>query len=213
MNDSGIATLILSISAPGVSFKNADDKLNIAREPSHETKEYAATLIADYQGRFRGFATLPIPDVNAALEELAYALDTLKLDGVIPISNYDGYYLGDRLFDKLVAGFNRCNVVVFIHPNTPPGIECSHLGLSESMMDVCSDITRTTQCAIHGGACRYYRNHAERCRRQQPRNRRGRVDISEIGREDAEHSEILGRVDKGILGEAMMCARLPLERR
>jgi hypothetical protein len=32
--------------------------------------------------RFGGFAALPLPDVDGAIDELAYALDVLKLDGV-----------------------------------------------------------------------------------------------------------------------------------
>ena len=156
MDKNGIATAILSISAPGVYFKNLDDNLKIARELSRQTNDYMAKLIADHSGRFGAFATLPLPDVDAALEELTYALDTLKLDGVILLSNYDGYYLGDPRFEKLFAELNRRKAVVFVHPDTPPGIECSHLGLPESMMDVCFDTTRTTFSLIVNGITKRY---------------------------------------------------------
>jgi 6-methylsalicylate decarboxylase len=42
---------------------------------------------------------LPLPDVDAALAELALALDVLGLDGVMLLSNYAGRYLGDPSFD------------------------------------------------------------------------------------------------------------------
>ena len=47
-----------------------------------------------------------MPDVDGALAELAYALDDLRLDGVVLFSNARGAYLGDPrftpLFDELL---------------------------------------------------------------------------------------------------------------
>jgi Amidohydrolase len=56
--------------------------------------ELAADMIRDRPGRFGGFACLPLPDVEGALAELAYALDDLGLDGVLPFSNARGILLG-----------------------------------------------------------------------------------------------------------------------
>jgi predicted TIM-barrel fold metal-dependent hydrolase len=156
MDKNGISTAILSISAPGVYFKEKDPGMKVAKELSRQTNEIMAGLIADHPGRFGAFATLPLPDVEAALEELTHALDALRLDGVILMSNYDGYYLGDQRFNKLFAELNRRKAVVFIHPDTPPGIEQSHLGLPESMMDVCFDTTRTVFSLIVNGVTKNY---------------------------------------------------------
>jgi hypothetical protein len=41
--------------------------------------------------------------VDAALAELAYALDVLRLDGVGLLTNYRGAYLGDPRFEPLLA--------------------------------------------------------------------------------------------------------------
>jgi len=54
-------------------------------------------LIGDHPERFGAFATLRLPDVDAALEEFKYAFEVLKLDGVALLSNYDGYYLDPTL--------------------------------------------------------------------------------------------------------------------
>jgi 6-methylsalicylate decarboxylase len=43
-----------------------------------------------HPSRLGGFAALPLPDVDGALEELAHALGTLKLDGVVLFSNSNG---------------------------------------------------------------------------------------------------------------------------
>lgn len=67
------------------------------------------------------FATLPLPDVEAALDELAYALDTLHADGIVLYSNYAGIYLGDSHFDPLFAELDRRATVVFLHPTMYTG--------------------------------------------------------------------------------------------
>ncbi len=156
LDENEIATAVVSISAPGVYFGNADEPLPLARELARRTNEVCAELVTARPTRFGAFATLPVPDVDSALEELEYAFDRLKLDGVILLSNYDGYYLGDPKFEALHAELNRRKAVVFIHPSTPPGIEQSHLGLPEAMLDVCFDTTRTAFSLIVNGVTKRY---------------------------------------------------------
>jgi predicted TIM-barrel fold metal-dependent hydrolase len=116
MDASGIETAILSLSLPGVSFSGAADPPALARQ----SNEYAARLIADYPDRFGAFASLPVLDEQAAMGEVEYALDTLKLDGVTLLSNVHGRYLGDPYFDPLLAELDRRKAVVFLHPNQAP---------------------------------------------------------------------------------------------
>jgi predicted TIM-barrel fold metal-dependent hydrolase len=151
MDAHGIDAAVLSISAPGVYFPEVAGALVVARELARRTNEIFAATIADHPGRFGAFATLPLPDVDAALAELAYALDDLRLDGVVLLSNYDGYYLGDPRFDRLFAELDRRGVVVFVHPQSPPAAVGSHLNLPEAMLDVCFDTTRTAFSLIVNG--------------------------------------------------------------
>ncbi|MBS0234162.1 MAG: amidohydrolase [Proteobacteria bacterium] len=151
MDQNEIATSVISISAPGVYFGNVDEPLPFARQLAHDTNDICAEIVADHSDRFCAFATLPLPDIDAALRELEYALDHLKFDGVALFSNYDGYYLGDSKFEALHAELNRRKVVVFIHPSSPPGLEQSHLGLPEALLDVCFDTTRAAySLVVHG---------------------------------------------------------------
>ena len=156
MDQNGIETSMVSISAPGVYFKEINHPMEFASDLARQTNEICAELISDHPERFGAFATLPLPDVDAAIEELKYALDALKLDGIVLLSNYDGYYLGDPRFDRLFFELNRRKAVVFIHPCTPPGIEKSHLGFPELMMDVCFDTTRTAYSLILRGMTQKY---------------------------------------------------------
>ena len=156
MAQHGISTAILSISAPGVYFKDNDRRSAIARDLSRQTNEICAGLIADHPRRFGAFAALPVPAVDTPLDELAYSLDELKLNGVILLTNYDGYYLGDPRFDELFAELNRRKTLVFIHPQSRLGQEQSHLGLPEAMLDVCFDTTRTAFSLIVNGVTKNY---------------------------------------------------------
>jgi 6-methylsalicylate decarboxylase len=151
MDEHGIAASIVSVSAPGVYFKDLDRAPVIARELSRQANEFCAQLISDHPGRFGAFATLPVPDIEDSLEEVAYSLGQLRLSGVVLLSNYDGYYLGDPKFSELFAELNRRKAVVFVHPQTPPGQDESHLGLPEAMLDVCFDTTRTAYSLIVNG--------------------------------------------------------------
>jgi hypothetical protein len=66
-----------SIAAPGVHFGDRAEARALARR----CNEFAARLVADHPQRFGSFAVLPLPDVELALEEVAYAFDTLHADG------------------------------------------------------------------------------------------------------------------------------------
>jgi predicted TIM-barrel fold metal-dependent hydrolase len=92
--------------------------------------------------RLGGFAALPLPDVNGALDELAYALDKLKLDGVVLFSNANGVYLGDARFEPVFAELERRGAVAFVHPTASPDPSAHHLGLPDSLIDFTADTTR-----------------------------------------------------------------------
>jgi predicted TIM-barrel fold metal-dependent hydrolase len=87
----GIAQMI---AAPGIWFGD----VAAARDLAREWNEYAAQMGRDFPGRFGTLAVLPLPDVDSALREIEYALDTLHADGVQIMSHYDGRYPADPRF-------------------------------------------------------------------------------------------------------------------
>jgi 6-methylsalicylate decarboxylase len=101
MDDAGIDVAITSIPTPGVHV--GDDAR--ARRLARRCNELSASLIQRWPDRFGGFAALPLPDVDGALAELAYADDVLNLDGVVLFSNANGVYLGDDR--RRTSGFPR----------------------------------------------------------------------------------------------------------
>jgi predicted TIM-barrel fold metal-dependent hydrolase len=112
MDSRGIATGLLSLTAPG--FEGWDE--TELRPAARKVNDYTAGLVSKWPTRFGNFAILPLPDIDGAIEEATYALDTLGADGVVVFSNYGERYLGDPLLEPLWAELDRRGAVVFVHP-------------------------------------------------------------------------------------------------
>jgi len=117
MESAQIAKAILSVSTPGVHL---GDDLQ-ARDMARQVNEFSADVVRKHPGRFGFFATLTLPDVEAAIAEAKYALDVLKADGVVLLTSVRGTYLGTPTWDALMAELNQRKAVVFVHPSDLPG--------------------------------------------------------------------------------------------
>jgi predicted TIM-barrel fold metal-dependent hydrolase len=148
MDDNGIDEAILSISA-GPPLPDAPTLLR-------RCNEHAAELRAQNAGRFGSFASLPLPDVNAALKEVGYALDTLKADGFILFTSYEGRYLGDEHFHPLYEELDRRKAVVLVHPNQPP--YAIPAVAPASVLEFPFETTRTATSLIIAGVMSRFRN-------------------------------------------------------
>jgi aminocarboxymuconate-semialdehyde decarboxylase len=138
LDDAGIDVGMTSISTPGVH--TGDD--GAARALARRCNELSAELVRDRPDRFGGFGCLPLPDVDGALDELAYVLDVLGLDGVVLFSNARGVYLGDARLAPLFDELQRRQALVFVHPNASPDPVAHTLGLPDSLIDFTADTTR-----------------------------------------------------------------------
>jgi len=67
----------------------------------------AGGLVVDHPGRFGQLAALPLPDVDAAIAEIAYCCDHLDVDGFALLTNVGGTYLGDRSREPVLRELNR----------------------------------------------------------------------------------------------------------
>ena len=149
----GIQTAMLSITAPGVWFGDVQEARRLAREMN----EFAAgRMVGDHKGRFGLFAVLPLPDVQGSLEEIAYAFDTLKADGVGLLTSYGSAWLGDKSFSPVLEELNRRKAVVYTHPTD--SLCCQNLipGVANQMLEYPTDTTRTiVSLVVSESATRY----------------------------------------------------------
>ena len=115
-----------------------------------------ARTIEEHAPRFGGFAVVRLPDIEGSLDEIGYALDALKLDGIGLLTNYDGIYLGDPVLDPIFAELNRRNAVVFVHPTQPPNFKPLSVGLPAPILEYPFDTTRMAANLVKSGTIRKY---------------------------------------------------------
>jgi 6-methylsalicylate decarboxylase len=154
MDRAGIAVAMLSVTTPALNFTSGD----AARKLARECNEYAAQLLADYPGRFGSFATVPLTDIDGSLREIAYALDTLRADGICLMTSYGDKWLGDPLFLPVMEELNRRKAVVYTHPTTANC--CVNLVRTQqpAMIEWATDTTRTIADIIFSGNAQKFRD-------------------------------------------------------
>lgn len=125
-----ITKSILSISSPG-TFLTPNDSA-AAKQLSQKCNDFAAELVSRRPAQFGFWASLPLPDIEASLEEIKHALDDLKADGITLHTNHHGVYLGDKALEPVFNELNRRKAKVFIHPTTPCVQACDGHGTSKA---------------------------------------------------------------------------------
>ncbi len=147
MDAAGVSTAMLSITTPGVWFGDAAAASALARA----CNEYGAMLTSDNPRRFGTFSALPLPDVDASLREIEYALDTLKADGIGLFTSYGDKWLGDPAFAPVMDELNRRKAVVYTHPTDPSC--CINLipGVAGPIIEYGTDTSRTIASLLFTG--------------------------------------------------------------
>lgn len=116
MATANVSKSILSISSPGTHILPGNDDLG--RALTRQCNEYAATMKKQNPEKIGFWAALPLPDVDAALEEIENAVEQ-GADGFGLLTNYHGNYLGAPALDSVFDKLNQIRATVFIHPTKP----------------------------------------------------------------------------------------------
>ena len=147
MDEHRIEAQVLSVSSPGITFADGQDAVHLARR----LNEYMAGLVREHSPRLGSMAVLPLPDIDASLAEIAYAFDTLGMDGIGLLSNYHGIYLGDEKIEPVLAELNRRKAVVFVHPTIPPHWDSFTIDIPAPVLEYTFDSTRMAEKLVASG--------------------------------------------------------------
>ena len=158
MDEAGIQTSVLTLAAPqpgltpGPSPKGEGSIIR-------RCNEAAARLKREYPDRFRFCAALPLPDVDAAIEEARYALDVLGADGIKLATNVQGLYLGAPELDTLFSFLNERKAVVILHPHRPEPVNRQVMQQTPlAMQEYLSETTRAVSNMISRNVLARYPN-------------------------------------------------------
>lgn len=161
MNKLHIQHACLSISSPGVYFGDLAASVSLSRK----VNEAAASLQIKYPERFSFLASVPFPDINAAIHELQFSMNELGAKGVVMHSNSEGMYAGDERLVPFYTALNELNGILFIHPTS------AHCGCCKSaqptalrgkypapVMEFIFETTRTISDFVHAGYAERFPN-------------------------------------------------------
>ena len=158
MDEAGIQTSVLTLAAPqpgltpGPSPKGEGSIIR-------RCNEAAARLKREHLDRFRFCAALPLPDVDAAIEEARYALDVLGADGIKLATNVQGLYLGAPELDTLFSFLNERKAVVILHPHRPEPVNRQVMQQTPlAMQEYLSETTRAVSNMISRNVLARYPN-------------------------------------------------------
>jgi 6-methylsalicylate decarboxylase len=148
MDANRIAASVLSLPESANHAKGSE-----ACQLARRINEQLADIVSKHPTRFGAMATLPaLAGTEGLLEEMTYALDTLKLDGVATSTSIEDIYLGDARYDPWFEEMNRRGVTLFVHPVPAKASRSVDLGIDVSILEFMFDTTRMLTNMIFSGA-------------------------------------------------------------
>jgi len=113
----------LQVVSPMPVYYAYDAPPRAARDFARAQNENIAAIVRARGDRFAGLGTVPLQDVEAACDELAYAVRDLGLHGIEVGTAAAGRDLDDPGLAPLWAQCAETGAIVFVHPESAPGFE------------------------------------------------------------------------------------------
>lgn len=117
-------------------------------------------LMEKHPGRFQAFGWVPLPFVDAALEEASRCLNQLGFTGIGLPPSFAGRALDDPDFEPFWQLLDAKKAVVFVHP--VGAHSCNHVGLDKYNLDItCGSPTQMSMVAmrlVYSGVTQRYPN-------------------------------------------------------
>src|ERR1700761_3577460 len=115
MDAVGVDVQVVSHGNGSPSTLAAPESVELCRQVNDDL----AQQISEHPDRFRGFATLPLYDPDAASEELRRCVGDLGFVGALIAGTFEGLFLDDSRFDPILAAAEAVGLPIYVHPGLP----------------------------------------------------------------------------------------------
>lgn len=154
LEEAGVNKQIISLTAPGTLIETPERSVELSRM----VNEIYAKIQSEHSEHFAALATLPLNDPEASVVELEHAISELGLRGATLFSNANGIALSDRRFWPLYEKANELNVVFFIHPTYPVGVEAMTDYMLMPLVGFVADTTLAAANLVFSGVVERFPN-------------------------------------------------------
>ena len=152
MDKLGIVFAALTISSPHPHYGDSKESIEVVRA----SNEDGFSMARKYPDKLGIFATLPLPEVEASVAEIEFAVKEGAVGFVMP-THAQGVYLGDKRLEPVFECLNKHKAVLCFHPTTPSAIPPNVLDIvPRPMLEFFFDTTRAISNMIVNGVVKRY---------------------------------------------------------
>lgn len=116
MDRAGIDVQVVSHGANNPGVLDHPEAVHLCRD----VNDALAEMISQQPGRFRGFATIPLHDPQAAADEFRRCVGELGFVGTLITGSCGGRFLDDERFEPILAAAEDVDLPIYVHPGVPP---------------------------------------------------------------------------------------------
>jgi predicted TIM-barrel fold metal-dependent hydrolase len=115
MDEYGIDRQLLLLTSPGVQVVRESEGTALAREAN----DRAADSCKRWPDRFSALAAFDPRDVTGSVKELERAMTSLKFNGAVLNSHFQGRYLDEPAYEPILEALEALDAALYIHPTAP----------------------------------------------------------------------------------------------
>lgn len=115
MDQVGIDVQVVSHGAHSPGSLDHPEAIDLCRRVNDDLAEQ----ISHHPDRFRGFATIPLHDPDAAAEELRRCVTELGFVGTLVMGTCGGLFLDHERFEPVLAAAEEADLPIYLHPGVP----------------------------------------------------------------------------------------------
>jgi aminocarboxymuconate-semialdehyde decarboxylase len=119
LESAGVDKQVLTFTSPGTHIESPGRAVDLARN----VNDVFGRIMRQRSQRFTALATLPLNDPAASVEELDRVVNELGFRGCMLFSNVNGVALSDERYFPLYEKADELEVLFYIHPIHPVGVE------------------------------------------------------------------------------------------